>query len=114
MPYGQNKMCALPRQALQVSCHDIFMTYSIHNTTKVHTLHTPTTKPFYTGSMLEPMETTYFEEGELVLGLAIATPESCATPLKAVSTQNHDMWEKAIPSNILKENFNNNNIVYWN
>ena len=41
--------------------------------------------------MLEPMETTYCEEGELALGLAIVTPESCATPLKAVSTQDHDM-----------------------
>ena len=55
--------------------------------------------------MLEPMETTYCEEGELALGLAIVTPESCAPPLKAVCTQDHDMWGKALPSNILKDNF---------
>ena len=55
--------------------------------------------------MLEPMETTYCEEGECAFGLAIVTPGTYATPLKAVSTQDHDMWGKALPSNILKENF---------
>ena len=54
---------------------------------------------------LEPMEITFSEEVGLDSGLAIITPESCATPMKAVCTQNHDMWEKALPNNILKENF---------
>ena len=52
---------------------------------------------------LEPMETTFSEEVGLDSGLAIITPESCATPMKAVCTQNHDMWEKALPNNILKD-----------
>ena len=54
---------------------------------------------------LEPMEITFSEEVGLDSGLAIFTPESCATPMKVVCIWSHDMWEKALPNNILKENF---------
>jgi hypothetical protein len=41
--------------------------------------------------LVELVEITYSEEGGLDLGLAITTPKSYATPMKAVCIQKHDM-----------------------